>query len=402
MKNISNNLIIATGFLIPLGVATQNLSLTILLIAIIFTFKKKKAIKMSDPKAFLLLIFCPSLLILSSLHDITFLTENPNVFLAVVIPLLLSVRHELTRRDINKILLAFVISVSLLSLSKTLAFIYQNGIENLIVFPQKKLASLLIGYSYLNLSMYVGSAIIFSIHLTKTGIIKKSILIINSFFLLLFLVLLSSRLILLATLLTVFLLIMVNTPVKKRFLATGAFGLFILTASFTIYFLDLPIVEKMKEAVNYNNEYSNIKEKWGGRIMRQEIWHCAVVLIKEKPIFGHGYNNVQNKLNGCYEKTSENPVLYRVKSKKNAHNQFFQLTLALGFFGLLIFLTPIFYAIRKSLAKKDTILFSFIIFAVLCFLTESHLERNHTIYLFYFFVSLLLQQTPYVNGLVAK
>ena len=395
MKNISNNLIIATGFLIPLGVATQNISLLLLLIATLLTVKKRKAIKMSDPKAFILLIFCPLLLILSSLHDITFLVENPNVFLAVVIPLLLSVRHELARKEINKILLAFVISVSLLSLSKTLVFIYQEGIESILVFPQKKLASLLIRYSYLNLSMYVGSAIIFSLYLMKTGIMKKSILIVNSFLLLVFLVLLSSRLILLATLLTVFLLIMFNTAAKKRFLVTVSFGVFVLTVSTTMYFLDLPIVEKMKEAINYNNEYSNIKEKWGGRIMRQEIWYCAAALITEKPIFGHGYNNVQNKLNGCYENTSENPVLYRGKSKKNAHNQFLQFTLATGVLGLFAFLTVIFYAIKKSVSTKDLILFSFITFAALCFLTESHLERNHTIYLFYFFVSLLLQQVPY-------
>lgn len=397
MKNISTNLILLTSFLIPLGIGTQNISLILLFVAALFTFKKKKGVKVNDHKAFYLLISCPVILILSSIDSLPFLIENPNVFLAVIIPLLLSINLRLTKRDLNKILFAFVVSVSLLSIAKTTVFIYQQGLESLLVLPQKKLAKILIGYSYLNLSMYVGVSILFSIYLTKTKTIKKNILIINILFLFLFLVFLSSRVVLVATLLTTLLLLLVNASKNNRLYVVGAFCFFVLTSSFTLYMLDAPIVEKMKEAVNYNNEYSNIKQKWGGRIMRQEIWTCAVMLIKEKPIYGYGYDNVQNKLNECYENTSEHPVLYRGKSKKNAHNQFFQMTLASGVLGLFAFLAAIVYGLRKSIIKKDILLFSFITFALFCFLTESHLERNHTIYLFYFFVSLLLQQTPYVK-----
>lgn len=397
MKNISTNLIILTSFLIPLGIGTQNLSLILLFAAARITYIKKKGIKAKDPKALYVLILYPIILILSSIDNLPFLIENPNLFLAVVIPLLLSINHELNKQDLNRILSAFIVSVSLLSFAKITVFIYQQGIENLLILPQKKLASLLIGYSYLNLSMYVGSAILFSIYLMKERITKKNILITNSLFLFLFLVFLSSRVVLVTTLLIALLLLLANAPKNKRFFVMGAFGTFVLISSLAAYMVDTPIVEKMKEAVNYNNEYSNIKEKWGGRIMRQEIWTCAIMLIQEKPIFGYGYDNVQNELNECYEKTSKHPVLYRVKSKKNAHNQFFQMTLASGALGLFTFLAAIVYGLRKSIIEKDILLFSFITFALLCFLTESHLERNHTIYLFYFFVSLLLQQTPYVK-----
>ena len=397
MKKISINLIILTSFLIPLGVGTQNLSLILLFAAAFFTYKKKKAIKANDPKALYILILCPIFLIISSIDNFPFLIENPNLFLAVVIPLLLSINHEYNKQDLNRIILAFIVSVSLLSFAKTTVFIYQQGIESLLILPQKKLASVLIGYSYLNLSMYVGCAILFSIYLIKENTIKRKVLITNSMFLFLFLVFLSSRVVLVTTLLTMLLLLLVNVPKNKRFVVIGAFGTFVLISSFAVYMLDMPIVEKMKEAVNYNNEYSNIKEKWGGRIMRQEIWACAIMLIQEKPIFGYGYDNVQNELNACYEKTSKHPVLYRVKSKKNAHNQFFQTTLASGALGLFAFLAAIVYGLRKSIIKKDILLFSFITFALLCFFTESHLERNHTIYLFYFFISLLLQHSAYVK-----
>lgn len=397
MKNISTNLIILTSFLIPLGIGTQNLSLILLFAAALFTIKNKKDIKASDPKALYVLILYPIILIMSSIDNLPFLIENPNLFLAVVIPLLLSINYELNKQDLNRILLAFVVSVSVLSIAKSTIFIYQYGTENLFILPQKKLASLLIGYSYLNLSMYVGSAILFSTYLTRSMTTKKNILKINILFLFIFLVFLSSRVVLVSTLLIMLFLLLANAPKNKRFFVMGAFCTFVLISSFAAYVLDTPIVEKMKEAVNYNNEYSNIKEKWGGRIMRQEIWTCAIMLIQEKPIFGYGYDKVQNELNKCYEQTSKHPVLYRVKSKKNAHNQFFQMTLASGALGLFAFLAAIVYGLRKSIVKKDILLFSFITFALLCFLTESHLERNHTIYLFYFFVSLLLQQIPYVK-----
>ncbi len=185
-------------------------------------------------------------------------------------------------------------------------------------------------------------------------------------------------------------MILAYAPKGKRIFVTTIFGVFIFLSTLTIYKLDPPIVEKMKEAVNYKNEYSNIKEKWGGRIMREEIWSCAITLIKQKPIFGYGYNNVQEELNFCYENTSEHPVLYRGKSKKNAHNQFFQITLASGLIGLFAFLFLLSYSIVKSVIKKDILLFSFITFAVLCFLSESHLERNHTIFIFYFFSTIFL------------
>lgn len=397
MKNISTNLITLTSFLIPLGIGTQNLSLILLFAAALFTIKNKKDIKASDPKALYVLILYPIILIMSSIDNLPFLIENPNLFLAVVIPLLLSINYELNKQDLNRILLAFVVSVSVLSIAKSTIFIYQYGTENLFILPQKKLASLLIGYSYLNLSMYVGSAILFSTYLTRSMTTKKNILKINILFLFIFLLFLSSRVVLVSTLLIMLFLLLANAPKNKRFFVMGAFCTFVLISSFAAYVLDTPIVEKMKEAVNYNNEYSNIKEKWGGRIMRQEIWTCAIMLIQEKPIFGYGYDKVQNELNKCYEQTSKHPVLYRVKSKKNAHNQFFQMTLASGALGLFAFLAAIVYGLRKSIVKKDILLFSFITFALLCFLTESHLERNHTIYLFYFFVSLLLQQIPYVK-----
>lgn len=397
MKNTSTNLIIGTSFLVPLGIGVQNLSLILLFVATLFTFKKKKRVRVNDYKAFYLLILCPLILIISSIDNLPFLIKNPNVFLAVIIPLLLSINQMLNRQDLNRILLAFVVSVSLLCIAKITVFIYQQGIENLLILPQKTLAGVLIGYSYLNLSMYVGAAIIFSVYLLKAKTSKNNILTINILFLFLFLVFLSSRVILAATLLTTLLLLLVNAPKNKRLFVMGAFGSFVLIFSLAVYVLDAPIVEKMKEAVNYNNEYSNIKEKWGGRIMRQEIWSCAIMLIREKPIFGVGYDNVQNELNECYEKTSEHPVLYRGKSKKNAHNQFFQITLATGILGACAFLALIVYALRQSLVKSDNLLFSFITFTLLCFLTESHLERNHTIYIFYFFVSLLLLQPPYVK-----
>ena len=191
MKLTPANLIILTAFLMPLGVGTQNLSLILLFVAGLVFYKRKKKALIKEPIALILLILYPIIVIISSINDMSFLVENPNVFLALIIPVLLSLDYNLNAQCIHRILFAFIVSISLLSFVKTAAFFLTEGLEELLIHPQKKLANLLIGYSYLNLSMYVGTAILFSVYLiAKCNRYKKSILAINILFLLFFLLLL--------------------------------------------------------------------------------------------------------------------------------------------------------------------------------------------------------------------
>lgn len=375
-----------------MGVGIQNLSILLIFLAALVSYKKNKKLKISNRYGLLFLVLYPLGLLLSSISSPNFLFSNPNIFLAIAIPLLLSTHHNLDKRDLEKILKAFIISVSLLSFIKFSAVLYQLGPTELLVLPQNQLAKIIVNYSYLNLSMYVGTAMLFSAQLFySSSLIKRIFIVLNFLFLFLFLTLLSSRTVLLATMIVSFSLFLVYTPKAKKILLIGCFMSLIISTSIIVYVFDAPIVEKIKEAVNFQNEYSNIKNNWGGRIMRQEIWGCAISLIKQKPIFGYGFKNVQNRLNECYEENSKHPVLYRGISKKNAHNQFLQITLSTGLIGLFCFLSVLFYAFRNAVAKRSPLVYLFVIFAAMCFLTESHLERNHTIYLFYFFIALFFQ-----------
>jgi O-antigen ligase len=147
--------------------------------------------------------------------------------------------------------------------------------------------------------------------------------------------------------------------------------------------------EKFKEAFNYGNEYG-VDKKWGDKQIRFLIWDCALKLVRANILFGVGTGDTQDELQSCYIRNDYYTLTFFENTKFNAHNQFLEIFIEFGFWGLAVFVINLYCSTIFAVKNKEWLYFVFIIlFAVSC-LTESLLERRNGIVFFAFFNSFLL------------
>ncbi len=127
----------------------------------------------------------------------------------------------------------------------------------------------------------------------------------------------------------------------------------------------------------------NTHESSAARVL---VWKSALEIIKKNPLFGVGTGDVKQELMRVYK---EKGIEMAMEEHLNAHNQYIQTTIAIGFIGLLIllayFVLPSIYAF-----KNDNLLY--LIFLALVgfhFLFESMLERQAGV-VFYAFINSFL------------
>jgi O-antigen ligase len=232
-----------------------------------------------------------------------------------------------------------------------------------------------------------------------TGSVKiKGLYIFCLLYLTFFLFLLSARTIIFGFSVIVFSGILVygyrkKKPVKAALVLTVLVGLFS-----ALIFLNDNNKERFKEAINYNSQYT-IDKQYGGRSTRELIWHCAVLVIQQNPLFGSGTGDAQDVLHECYLQNDYGPLTYLPDLKYNAHSQYLQSFIDLGLPGLLIFLLMLFIPFVQSIKRRDYLLLWFIgLFSLAC-ITESMLELKQGIAFFAFFQCLLIQRQTQRNAL---
>ncbi len=120
---------------------------------------------------------------------------------------------------------------------------------------------------------------------------------------------------------------------------------------------------------------------------RFEFWKAAIGIIKENIFFGVGTGDVQKAFEMQYEKMNS-PLLKEWRLR--AHNQYLSITVAFGIVGLLWFLITLFYPIFLSRKKIDYLYVTFLLIAIVSFLTEDTLETQAGVTFFAFFNSFLL------------
>lgn len=209
------------------------------------------------------------------------------------------------------------------------------------------------------------------------------------FYLILFLVLLSARSELIAfVFIFVFGVIVYAIERNRVFFSLGLiFTVLILISSLVLLFPQ--VRERLKEAINYNNEYS-IDKQWGGRALRILQWDCCIKVIRCNFFLGVGTGDAQDELQACYIKSDYGPLLIYDNLKYNAHNQYFEAAIAHGILGLLILGSSLILPFMYGLKTRDYLLVSFVILFSIACLTESMLEVNKGIVFFTFFSCLLL------------
>jgi O-antigen ligase len=147
---------------------------------------------------------------------------------------------------------------------------------------------------------------------------------------------------------------------------------------------------RFKQAINYKNEFG-IDRQWGEQQMRPLMWTCTFELIKSEPVVGVGTGDNLDELHECYVDHQFTTLTYLEGEgiRFNAHNQFLEITLALGVPGLLVFLISLFAPLQFSVRRKQVLYAVFLLLFITSCLTESLLERQTGCVFFGFFNTFL-------------
>lgn len=118
--------------------------------------------------------------------------------------------------------------------------------------------------------------------------------------------------------------------------------------------------------------------------VRNGIYHCVKQIVEKEWLFGVGPTNVQKELNSCYNQYDYEGYDDFKHIDYNSHNQYFDVLLMYGIFGLILFIISLFWGI----VNKNEYYFGFIILFVFMLITENMFARQIGIVFFTFFNSI--------------
>jgi len=298
--------------------------------------------------------------------------------------------HNNSKKTLTRIIVGFGLSVLALTIFSVLSSLLKNGVK-LEHLTQNGLSESLINFHFLGMSLYVALAIVLILEIyigNKKNVsrLKKYALIFSILFLLIVLFFLGSRTTIVFTLLILFIQLyrlFFRQSKAKFFLAT----LFLIVLSGVLVVTNPILQTKVKEAVNYNNQY-DITEYWGGRGFRELIWNCAAHLVKQEPILGVGIGDQQTQMELCYKKYRYKQLYFK-NNIFNCHSLFFQTMVATGLVGLIALLVAFFYPMMVLLLQKEWLFFILATLILGTGITESHFNRNAIVSVYAFFAPII-------------
>lgn len=208
-----------------------------------------------------------------------------------------------------------------------------------------------------------------------------------SLFLIIFNLMLLSKIGVACSLVIIFIFLIDWMVKKKKYIPTTIIISIIISILYISYQKSSYVNTRTNELVNTltQNKKNNPNSSTG---IRLKIWKEGLNLIKDKPIFGYGTGDVKDVLMQQY-KVKQIDRAYNLNL--NAHNQFIQISIAVGLVGLLIFLSAFYWGIKLSIAQNNYFLLAFIILSIIFMLPESMLENQAGTIAFSLFFSLLNQ-----------
>jgi len=251
-------------------------------------------------------------------------------------------------------------------------------------------------FRYINLSLFVHPTY-FSVYILFALAIavkfledriftNKSLLIVLKMYVPLFLVmiyLLSSKAVITST---IILFIFYSFNLYHRFsskfiriLIPSIFPLFIFVA------LQNPRFNTILQAID-NPEYIIDHSNDGSFTSRIHIWKAGLKLISNNFLLGVGPGDTNTELVDVYKYYNYlDPVL----KNSNAHNQYIETAIDIGFFGFAVLLAVLFYPFYLSFKKRNYLFLVFLFIIGFNFLFESFLNLQAGVIFFAFFYSLL-------------
>lgn len=166
----------------------------------------------------------------------------------------------------------------------------------------------------------------------------------------------------------------------KQLLWVGALGLVFTTA-----ILLLPSSQRrIKESLSAKYELPHAGQPSEEVNFRYGVYHCVKEVLAENWLTGVGAGNVQQELNACYSAYTYRGPDDFTNTTYNSHNQYFDIMLKYGIFGLVVFVVSLFWGIKNT----NTIYQGFVIIIVIALLTENLFARQAGIIFFGFFNAL--------------
>lgn len=175
-----------------------------------------------------------------------------------------------------------------------------------------------------------------------------------------------------------FLVLKKSTPIGKLIFAVSIIAIGILA-------LYTPSsVKRINEVRNTQLILPNKNQKSEEVNFRYGIYHCVKTILRDNWFLGVGPGNVQHELNNCYSNFTYVNYDDFTNINYNSHNQYLDVWLKYGIFGLLFFLVFLFWGIKN--VNESYKFFLFVI--AVAMLTENIFYRQVGVVFFTFFNSL--------------
>lgn len=208
---------------------------------------------------------------------------------------------------------------------------------------------------------------------------------------LLFLLLLSARMVLIALLVSgVLLALYLGWQRGNKRLVWGALLGAPLFALAVFWILPERLQSRFTELGRFDYDIRATEEsQFNGLTIRLAEWEGVFTALEGHWWLGHGTGAGQAALREAYEK-----IGFQVGMERdyNAHNQYLETWLHNGLIGLLMLLAVFALAFHTAWRQKNWLALWFVVFVMLCLLSESMLLRHRGILLLAVYLPLLLRQ----------
>lgn len=302
-----------------------------------------------------------------------------------LIPVILGAYIDLTKREVMLIIRCFVISCfifAVAALNKAAFDYFTTGVNHFFYTD-------LVEFTFIHPS-YIAMFEVFAVIVLLFNLLKvwkqssfkfKLLHISSILFLIFFIFLLSSKMAILSLFVLVSMILYISlAPVVGRF--KTILILFAILITGLIVILSLPKTrERFLMLFSYNQvDYANSTDS------REEIWKSGFQISGEHFFTGVGSGDAEQVLVDHYQ---ANKFSKGVEERYNAHNQYLQIMIETGVFGLVLFLIVIIYSIRCALKYRDYLYFTFLLLFLINIFTESMLKTQSGVVFYAFFNSLL-------------
>ena len=192
-------------------------------------------------------------------------------------------------------------------------------------------------------------------------------------------VLLQSRMILIALAMSL-LIYAIITIIKNRSKKWGAYlgGGMVILALVAYLFADSPY-NRFNNMKMEEYDMSGEKSSFTGSTIRFAIWENALEIIKDHPVWGVGYGEINEVRVQAYQKSGFNVGEER---EFNSHNQFLETQVIAGIPGSIMLMGMFVVLFLISWQRKDAHLFTIVLFMLLSMLTEAMFERQWAVSFF--------------------